>query len=284
MLIEGKEPLFTATTNYIFSLSNSLTLAVFSNTNPQNLKIADLQKGLVLLCNESYIVGEGTGFGLPIAKYSDETVFPGSALLYVRKQGNAVEVQKTFFMNLIARDGFQNLKLENQKIRMLIDYTSALCQKHKHIAKSILTVKPILYKFGVKSSFIQSQPRGAVTVTYILDQKRILIKLDFNQLEPVGLKKVFVLNEQSAHFFRTYLDSDGAKLVDEEIGIWNNVTAKTAKITDEKEKIGFSLKNLKGANLRRGRELMEGSLDWIGLDYELEPEHRHFEYEIELFG
>ena len=29
---------------------------------------------------------------------------------------------------------------------------------------------------------------------------------------------------------------------------------------------------------------MEGSLDWIGLDYELDPEHNHFEYEIELLG
>lgn len=31
-------------------------------------------------------------------------------------------------------------------------------------------------------------------------------------------------------------------------------------------------------------ELVEGSLEWIGLDYELNPEYRNFEDEIELFG
>lgn len=284
MLAKEKEALFAATSHYTYKVSDSLTLCVYSNTNPQNLKIADLQKGLVLSCNGAYVAGEGTGFGLPIAKYSDETVFSGSALLYVRKRGNAVEVQKTFFMDLIARDGFLTVKLENLKIRRLIDYVSALYQRQKHVAKSILTVKPLLYKFGVKSLFIKSQPRGTVTVIYVLNQKRILVKLDFSQLERINLKRVFVLNEQGARFFRTYSDSDGARLVDEEIGVWDNVTAKSAKIADEQEKIGFCLKNLKGANLRRGRELMVGSLDWIGLDYELEPEHRHFEYEIELFG
>jgi hypothetical protein len=30
--------------------------------------------------------------------------------------------------------------------------------------------------------------------------------------------------------------------------------------------------------------LMEGSLNWIGLDYELDPKYCNFEYEIELFG
>jgi hypothetical protein len=34
--------------------------------------------------------------------------------------------------------------------------------------------------------------------------------------------------------------------------------------------------------LHRGRELMKGSLNWIGLDYELDPEYYNFEYEIEL--
>jgi hypothetical protein len=284
MIAEDKEGFFSATSNYTFSLSDSLTLCIYSNTNPQNLKIADLQKGLVFSCNGAYVAGEGTGFGLPIAKYSDETVFPGSALLHIRKHGNAVEVQKTFFMDLIAREGFQNVKLENLQIRRLIDHVSILYQSHKHVAKSVLTVKPLLYKFGVKSRFIKSQPRGTITVIYTLDQKRILVKLDFSKLEQINLKRVFVLNEQGARFFRTYIDSDGARLVDDEIGVWDNVTAKSAKIVDEQEKIGFCLKNLNGANLRRGRELMDSSLDWIGLDYELDPECRQFEYEIELFG
>ena len=70
----------------------------------------------------------------------------------------------------------------------------------------------------------------------------------------------------------------------EEIGAWNKVTAQSAKIFDYQEKISFNLKNIEGTILRRGRELMKGSLDWIGLDYGLNPISNQFEYEIEICG
>ncbi len=117
-----------------------------------------------------------------------------------------------------------------------------------------------------------------------MDRNRIQVKLNFSQLEQANLAKVFILNEQGAHFFRTYSDSEGLRLVDEEIGAWDNVTAQSAKIANEQNKIGFSLKSIEGSMLRRGREMMEGSLNWIGLDYELDSKYCHFEYEIELFG
>jgi hypothetical protein len=93
-----------------------------------------------------------------------------------------------------------------------------------------------------------------------------------------------VLNEQGAHFFRKYSDSEGLKLDDEEIGAWDYVTAQSAKIVDKKDRIAFSLKNVEGTMLRRGREMVKGSLNWIGLDYELNPEDDQFEYEIEIFA
>jgi hypothetical protein len=34
--------------------------------------------------------------------------------------------------------------------------------------------------------------------------------------------------------------------------------------------------------LRRGREFLEGSLDWVGLDYEVNPRTDVFEYVIEV--
>ena len=73
-------------------------------------------------------------------------------------------------------------------------------------------------------------------------------------------------------------------MTDEEIGAWNGVTAQSAKIADKQDRISFNLKNVEGTMLRRGRELMKSSLNWIGLDYELNPEHDSFEYEIEILG
>jgi len=275
---------FLAASHQTFRLSDTLALRVNSNANPQNMKIAALQKGLILLCNGTEVIGEGTGFGVPIAKYGDETFFSGSSSLFIRKQGNTVEIRKEFLMDLVARDGFKNLRIENSRVRRLFDFISRLCQEHKRFAQGILITKGVFFKFGVKSTFIRSACKGKVIASYILDRKRILVKLSFDQLEQNNLVKVFALNEQGAHFFNTYSDSKGLILLNEEIGIWDNIVAQSANIATEQNKIGFRLKHLEGSVLRRGREMQPGSLDWIGLDYEINPNLGHFEYEIELFG
>ncbi len=248
------------------------------------MKTADLQKGAILLYHGREAVGEGMGFGVPIAKYSDETIFSGSSIIQIQRQKDSVTIRKDFSMDLLTRDKFQSLQLENIWIRTIINYVCLLYQKHKRFAKSILLAKKLLSKFGATSVFIRTAPKGTVTATYEVRGKRIQVKLDFSNLDRNNLLKVFVLNEQSAKLFRKYSDAEGLNLLDDEIGVWNVAIARSAKIADKKDRIGFNLKNLEGAILRRGRELMEGSLDWIGLDYELTPDNDRFEYEIEIFG
>ena len=281
---KSEHPAFFAATQHTYAISDSVALRIYSNTKPQNMKTANLQKGVILLYNGAEVVGEGTGFGVPIAKYSDETVFSGSSFLQVQMRENLVVIRKDFSMDLVTRDKFLNLKLENMQIRTIIDFVSLLYQKHKRLAKSILLAKELLFKFGVTPVFIRTAPKGKVTVTYTVNKNRIHVKLSFSQLDRKNLQKVFVLNEQGAHFFRKYSDSEGLKLTDEEIGAWNGVTAQSAKIADKQDRISFNLKNVEGTMLRRGRELMKSSLNWIGLDYELNPEHDSFEYEIEILG
>ena len=269
-------------------ISDTVALRVHSDTEPKNMKTAQLQKGLILLYKGTEVIGEGIGFGVPIVKYSDETVFSGSSSLRVRTLENFVEIRKEFIMDLVTRNTLRNFKLENTKIRTLLDGISALYKKqyqsHVNFARYILLMRSLLFKFGVKSTFLRSTSKGVVVVTYIIDRNRILVKLDLSLLDRNNLGKIFVLNEQGAHFFRTYSDSESLKLDDEAIGAWNEVTSQSAKITNAQDKIGFSLKNVEGTKLRRGRELIEGSLDWIGLDYELGAEYSQFEYEIEVFG
>jgi hypothetical protein len=275
---------YIPTNNHTLILSDSLTLKVYSDNKPKNMRIADLQKGLLLSCNGIEVIGEGSGFGVPIAKYSDDTFFSGSSFLHVRSYENRLEIRKEFLMNLVARDRFRNLKLENPRIRKVLDYISKLYQRHEYLAKIILNTKGLLPSVGVQSSFEKSPQRGSVVVTYVIEKNRISVKLNLHKLEQKNLSKVFVLNEQGAHFFRIYSDSEGLKLVDEEIGAWKNVLASSAKIVNAESKIGFCLKTVEGSILRRGREQMKESLNWIGLDYELDPQNQQFEYEIELFG
>jgi hypothetical protein len=275
---------FHKVTQHTFAISDSIALRVYFDTKPFNMKIADLQKGVILVHYGVDVVGEGTGFGVPILKYSDETVFSGSSSLHVHKQGNQVTIRKEFFMDLVERDGFRNLKLENKRIRSLINKICVLYQRHNRLARAILLAKCLLFKIGVKPSFIKKPSKGKVIVTYTITKNRIVVKLNFSLLNRNNLEKVFVMNEQGAQTFKVYSDSDGLKLINEEIDAWNNVTAQSAKITDYHDRIGFNLKSIEGSILRRGRELMRGSLDWIGLDYELSPEKDLFEYEIKISG
>jgi hypothetical protein len=281
---KSENPNSFASTHYTYSISDSVALKIYSDTKPQNLKIANLQKGIILLYNGVEVVGEGTGFGVPIGKYSDETFFSGSSFLEVHKQENSIIIRKEFFMDLIARDKFRSLQLENKKLRRIIDSISLLYQKHKRLARFILLAKGLLFKFGVEPVFSRAESKGKLVVTYTINRNRILVKLNSSQLNRNNLQKVFVLNEQGAHFFRKYSDSNGLNLNDDEIGAWKDVTAQSAKIANKQERIGFSLRNVEGTVLRRGREVIKGSLDWIGLDYELNPECDQFEYEIEIFG
>jgi hypothetical protein len=285
----ANESSYSPETSAIMHLvSDSVALRIHSDTKPHNMKTANLQKGLILLYKGVEVIGEGTGFGVPIAKYIDETVFSGSSSIHVRTFENIVEIQKEFVMDLVTRDTLRNLKLENPKIRTLLDYISTLYKKqyqsHVLFARSILLARSLLFKFGIKSTFERGTQKGVVIVKYTIERNRVLVNIDFSLLERTNLGKIFVLNEQGAQFFRTYSDSESLKLNDEEIGAWNDVTSQSAKITNEQEKVGFCLKNIEGTKLRRGRELIMGSLDWIGLDYELGAEYSNFEYEIEVLG
>ena len=113
---------FLKVTQHAFIISDSVALEVYSNPNPQNMKIANLQKGLVLLCDGTQVIGEGTGFGVPIAKYSDETVFSGSSSLYVRRLGDIVEIRKEFLMDLVAGDRLRKFKLKIQQFERYLTF------------------------------------------------------------------------------------------------------------------------------------------------------------------
>jgi len=271
-------------TEYTFLLSKSVALRVNLKTEPQNAKTAKLQKGVTLVCNDSEVVGEGTGFGVPILKYADETCFPGTATLQVQRQENLVVVRKEFDMNMVEKAKFRNLTLSKGILLRLNDSISTHYKRHKRFAHSILLVKSILFKFGVKETFEKTQTKGKVAVTYTIFPSRLLVKVEYGLVNMLNLERIFVLNEQSALFFRIFSDSDGSRLIDEEIGAWQPVTADSAKITDCHGRIGFSLRTIRGSLMRRGRESLANSLDWIGLDYELSLESDSFEYEIELFG
>jgi hypothetical protein len=267
---------------YTFCISNSVSLRVYSDTEPHNLKISNLQKGLILVINGAEAVGEGTGFGLPVVVYSDETYFSGTSKLYVSQRGNCCVIVKEFTMDRIARNTFRNVTLENRAARRFIEHLSKLYQDHQRFR--ILTLKGLTGRMNIGKEFMEAAPKGKITVTYTIEKRHVTVKACFQKLEKRGLEKTFMLNEQGTGFFRKYNDSLGTELMDGKIGAWDLVCGEWACLKTLKGEVGFRLWNVNDAVLRRGREFLEGSLDWVGLDYEISGKNDAFVYVIDVLG
>jgi hypothetical protein len=159
-----------------------------------------------------------------------------------------------------------------------------LYQNHRRLRFPILTLKTLPLKLGVSTTFVKTASIGKVTFTYTINQGHILVKADFNSLKTRNLERIFILNEQGSRFFTKYSDSDGTQLTNEQIGAWDITEADWASITDAQDKVGFRLKKIENSLLRRGREFQKGILEWIGLDYEVDPGAVSADYEIEIIG
>jgi hypothetical protein len=269
---------------FTYLFSDNVAIRVHSDSQPHNLKTASLQKGLILLWLGKEIVGEGVGFGVPIAKYQDETYFSTHATVQVIQKHSGVTIKKEYSLDTLNRTQYRTLKLENQAFRKKIDAIANVYQNNKHIALLMLKSKSLLTNFGVQSHFVNATPKGKISVTYLIQGSKIKVDMDFNQVNTKNLQQIFVLNEQGAHFFRKYSDSSGLTLHDAKIGVWDWVAAEVATLAHPQNRLCFSLKQVNSSKMRRGREVAAGYLDWAGLDYELPPLTRRFSYEIGLSG
>jgi hypothetical protein len=263
-------------------VSDRVCVRVYSSSQPRNLKIADLQKGLVLVYDGVETVGEGTGFGLPILVCSDETYFSANSKVDVEVLDSRIRIRKEFFMDRMARNRFRNVLLENRTVRGLFGFLAQKYQKHSHFR--FLTIKNLTGKINVDTAFVKTEPVGTITVTYTIDGRSIRVNVDLQNIQREKLRKVFMLNEQGSSFFQEYIDSRGTRLAREEIGAWDRITSEWASLMLPNDKLGFRLWTTKNSLLRRGREFLKGSLDWVGLDYEVDPATAVFEYLIEILG
>jgi len=267
---------------YSVSLSGAVALEVYSSTKPHNLKLANLQKGLIFVYNGLERIGEGTGFGFPVLVYPKETFFSSSSTVYFSRTADSFRIRKEFFMDRTARNRFRNVYLNNKEARAFIRCLADLYQKKRHLR--FLSLKEFFVNMGVESTFVETSPIGKLPVTYDISGCVIHVKVDLSNLQGAIPPRVFVLNEQSAAFFRRCSDAHHAKLIDNQIGAWDRVDSDWACLTDLQGIVGYRLWGVNGSVLRRGRETMKNCLDWAGLDYELNPGEEGFEYKIEVLG
>jgi hypothetical protein len=270
----------TTTTELTFPVSENLFIRLYPDARPHNQLIARLQKGLILCSNGRELVGEGVGLGVPAIRYKDRTYFSGSSILRFEQTGSHATGIKRFNLNLTTERTLRNITLETKTTRKIKRSFDRIYMNHRHLR--LLALENMLRHVGIKRAFTRTRPVGTATITYKIDPPHIGIVAEFSLLQKTGLQKIFLLNEQDSIHFRKYHDSNGSILFDEDIGAWETVNASWACIHNVEDGFGFRLWMHKDAILHRGREFLRGTHDWVGLDYEANPDKLRFNYDIEL--
>jgi hypothetical protein len=244
-----------------------------------------LQKGLLLFDGRQELAEEGVGFGVPILKRGVETVFPGEMDLAWRRTGPVWEVTAVFAMDLIerlARPGGASLR--SGVLYAAKDSLAALHRRAPPLRGPLTAVSTTLRRlFGWVTTYEKAEVSARLKVTYTIDGEsgRIGVAVDITGL-PKEVTEVVVMNELGGRVFDRYVDADGSDLRGDAIGAWDAVTAASARFVSTAHGVAFSLAQVKGAKLRRGRELIGARLAWSGFGYSLPPTPGAFIYEVRI--
>ncbi len=264
-------------------MNERVSLRLYPDSRPHNLTIRDLHKGLILLYKDKELVEEGAGFGVPIVKYKDRTLFSGEAETCILEKDGNFSLSKIFTMDLVSRKTFINNFLINDSIYLPLSKASTKAfMKHKNLRHPLYQAMKIREILNLQTRFVRVKPRGTIAVAYSSFRNLIKIRVDLKNLESDKCREIIILNEQGSGFFRECSDSSGLILNDEQIGAWEKIKVSEASFSCAEANLRFTLKNSDGASLYRGWEQVKEHLSWAGLNYSLNPETTSFSYEISL--
>ncbi len=261
-------------------LNDSLSVRVYQDNKPHCLETAVLQKGLVLIHKDKELIEEGIGFGVPVIKYHDKTLFSGNAQIFTGTDPKSFE--KHYLLDTVSTKSFYKTHVNDNfydAIHKLFEKGYLGHQTMQPINNKIMELREIL---KIKTEFRQVKPRGVVKIKYSLLGDSVGVSADFSSLPNEGCMEFLLLNEQGANSFNYYKDTDGLQLVGSRIGAWDLVFAKRAYLTNMVGNLAFSLEPKASARLFRGWEKTRNRFSWAGLSYSMSPSTRTFDYLIHL--
>jgi hypothetical protein len=262
----------------------SLTMGGQSR-DPSAYPSGRLQRGLLLLHGTNDLAEEGVGFGVPILKRGALTIFPGGLETTCQRREAVWEVTATFEMDLVERlakaDGDH---LRSRPLYTVRDALAALHRRAPALRGPLTATSNALRRAcGWVTTFEKATTGASVRVTSTVDSLngRIRVAVEAAGL-PAGFSEMVVMNELGAQHFDRYRDSDGARLVGRQIGTWDEVTAAEASFVSRTHGVAFSLGQIQGARLYRGRERVGSRLAWSGFGYSLAPPPATARYDLRI--
>ena len=259
---------------YTYRAGGNLELRIYSDERPGNLEIASLQKGLILCQSGIELVEEGSGFGVPVARFRDKTYFSGSATLTLLDEGPPQIIQKSYLLDTIS------LKNLRGGVRITDALYHPLHRAFTRVYLSKPSFRSIFNKvmetriaMGITTKFVKVAPRGVVDIRFTLREGLIEVEVITNKIS-TGCEELVILNEQGASTFRRYRDDGGLDLLDDSIGAWDKIDSSKGTLSDVKGKLSFSIEKLSNSTaMYRGREKVRDRLSWTGIALSLKPDN-----------
>jgi hypothetical protein len=85
-----------------------------------------LQEGLILIHDGKELVGEGTGFGVPVLQYSDDMYFSGESKLLLSRRERIQVIRKEFLMDRAPKRKIGNSIIQSRILLAFWRHLSAL--------------------------------------------------------------------------------------------------------------------------------------------------------------
>jgi hypothetical protein len=266
-------------------LTDGISLQITSGTqNDSPYPTGKMQKGLVLFCDGDDLSEEAVGFGVPILKRGLQTVFPGEVELYCGADETLKKVTARYKLNLeekIAKPGSGTVN--NRLVYAGKNSLAGMIRGIPALRRLLTNTSNLLRTaFGWQTTYEPAGYSTSVTLSYTFDPAagRILVELERVDSIPDGITEIILMNEQGAHHFDLYQDSNGIRKQGDQVGCWDEVSTASAAFMSSSHRISFSLPQVKGARLFMGRELIGTRLAWSGFGYTFPPSLENFSCEV----
>ena len=273
--VQLKEP-------FAFRVNETFSLRIYPDSRPENMEIAPLQKGLVLVVDGEEVIEEGVGFGVPVLKYTDKTFFCRTAVVYIKEQNkNSALIEKVFLLDSVSKkrlngafinDGFYSV------LHKIFELSYLRCGKGRSLFDWVMKLRKLL---GIETYFAKVSPRGIVTFRYYCYPDHIRVSADFSGVDLTQCREILVLNEQGGSFFRRIRSGDLVSH-DREIGAWVKSVSGFAEFSDFGGRVSFSVESKSSSSLYVGWEQVKGRFSWAGINFGLSPKTLMFNYKIRL--
>jgi hypothetical protein len=227
------------------------------------------------------------GFGVPIVKRGITTIFPGAVALAERPVAGGREVTAIFAMSLVERLATAEGAAVGSKALYAAKNSLAALHRRAPALRGALTAASNALRRSLdwETTFALEVSTMTLKSTYTIlegsEGVHVGVAAELSGL-PDDISEVVFMNELGARRFDRYVDADGADLRGPAIGTWDLVTADRASFVCDSHRAAFSLSQVAGATLHRGRELIGSRLAWSGFGYSLRPTPGGFSYDLTI--